>query len=102
MNIDELLHQYGRIYNFFYNNAEPWVMVIVRALMLEHDLNMESDPEYRATIQAAVKAREDYFSSDREAAAIALAYKVMQDMQTIYTPATPTFFEEVIRRRKHA
>lgn len=78
MDNKQLLKLFGNIYNSLYNMEDAELATIIEAdysdvfgdALLEDDL-------FRDKIHDVVKLREDCFTSDRERAAMVLAYKIM-------------------------
>lgn len=90
MDIKELLKVYSDTYGFLcefsytnpYNTAEGFQIIKADYAGLFDDA-MKNDPDFKKTIQKAAAYRQDIFSSDRECAAIVLAYKIMERREMI-------------------
>ena len=83
MDIKELLKVYSDTYGFLYENTAEGFQIIEADYAGLFDDAMKNDPDFKKTIQEAAAYRQDIFSSDRECAAIVLAYKIMERREMI-------------------
>lgn len=70
--MDQLLHQFVETYGRLYDNPELYGKESATA-RAAFDEKTKSDPWYKSLVQDFVKARQDFISSDREAAAFEIA-----------------------------
>ena len=83
MNINELLKEYGKTYNFLYETHNDLIGIIKSDYAELFSEALTNDQDFKNAVHEAVKIREDVFSSDREAAAFAIAYKVIKRREAI-------------------
>lgn len=81
MNIKELLSVFGETYNHLYDNLPKYEYLerVQAEFSRQFEDCMEENPDFRDAIIEAAEYREDFFTSDRECAAIMLAYLVMDE-----------------------
>ena len=82
MDIKELLMEYGKVYNEMYNTHSEMMDVIESNFAGAYDDAMK-DADFKAIIIEAAKLREDPFISDRERAAIIMAYMIVSRREAI-------------------
>jgi len=70
--MNELLEKFGTIYTAIYNGT---CRESTTGLVKKFDELLKADPDFKNLVCDFVKAREDFISSDREAAAFMLAIK---------------------------
>lgn len=70
--MNELLEKFGTIYTALYNRTYTGPTA---GLVEKFDSLLKTDPDFKALVCDFVKAREDFISSDREAAAFMLAIR---------------------------
>lgn len=72
--MDMLLKEFNAAYDRLYNNA--FITSEETSASNVFDNKIKSDPWYKALVQDFFKARQDFISSDREAAAFELAFQI--------------------------
>lgn len=78
--MDQLLHQFVETYGRLYDNPELYGKESATARSA-FDEKVKSDPWYKSLVQDFVKARQDFISSDREAAAFEIALQTCLQRQ---------------------
>ena len=78
--MDMLLKEFNAAYDRLYNDPRP-VFPEQSSASDAFDSKMKSDPWYKALVQDFFKARQDFISSDREAAAFELALQTCLQRQ---------------------
>lgn len=78
--MDQLLHQFVETYGRLYDNPELYGKESATARSA-FDEKVKSDPWYKCLVQDFVKARQDFISSDREAAAFEIALQTCLQRQ---------------------
>jgi hypothetical protein len=78
MNISELYSIFSATYNQLYNSFSEATDTIESIFAGMFDDSMKTDPDFKQTMKELVEYREDFISSDREAAAAAIAYITMK------------------------
>lgn len=84
MDNKQLLKLFGNIYNSLYNMEDAELATIIEADYSDvFGDAIKEDAFFRDKVHDVVRLREDYFTSDRERAAMVLAYKIM-DRREMY------------------
>lgn len=81
--MDQLLREFNSVYDRLYNDPSPGTFVTAEEVSAKvtFDQKMKTDPWYNNLVCDFVKARQDFISSDREAAAFELAFQTCLQRQ---------------------
>ena len=77
--MDELLKDFGKHYNFLYENASNDAIAVIEVSLCEaYDEAVNRDASFLDLVKRFSKARQDFLTSDREISAFMLAVQTVQ------------------------